>query len=168
MRSVCLVLILALASCTTRAPRQTPTPAAARPSAATAPPAVPSNQELNDRFERDIAERLHGRGDEPAGQVFKNIQLEWLKSVPARRFLVIMNRGYSRALGVNCTHCHVERDFSSDDKRPKRAAREMAIMHRGINTQLRNLRNLELPPDDRSINCFTCHRGTVDPTKASS
>ena len=168
MRSVLRVLILALASCTTTGPQQAHAPAAAPPSAASAPSAAPSNQELNDRFERDIAGRLSGRGEEPAGQVFKNIQLEWLKSVPARRFLVIMNRGYSRALGVSCTHCHVEQDFSSDDKRPKRAAREMAAMHRGINSQLRSMRNLELPPDDRNINCFTCHRGTIDPTKAAS
>ena len=31
---------------------------------------------------------------------------------------------------------HVEEDFSSDDKRQKRAAREMAKMHRMINEQL--------------------------------
>ena len=37
-----------------------------------------------------------------------------------------MNYGYSRALGVSCMHCHVEQDFASDEKRPKRAAREMA------------------------------------------
>jgi hypothetical protein len=74
-----------------------------------------------------------------------------------------MNLGYSRALGVACTHCHVEQDSSSDEKRPKRAAREMAAMHRAINDQLRKMQNLE-PNPNRAINCTTCHRGAIDPT----
>ena len=39
-----------------------------------------------------------------------------------------MDVGYSRALGVSCTHCHDDQKFASDEKRPKRAAREMAGM----------------------------------------
>jgi hypothetical protein len=74
-----------------------------------------------------------------------------------------MNRGYSRALGVTCTHCHVEQDFSSDDLRPKRAAREMAVMHRKINEQLKAMQNLLGEPDERAINCSTCHRGATNP-----
>ena len=77
-----------------------------------------------------------------------------------------MNGGYSRALGVSCTHCHVEEDFSSDDKRQKRAAREMARMHRMINEQLGKMENLETPAAQRSINCATCHRGAVSPLAA--
>jgi hypothetical protein len=77
--------------------------------------------------------------------------------------LDIMNGGYSRALGVRCTHCHVEQDFASDDKRPKRAAREMAAMHLTINQTLARMGNLESSPEDRFINCATCHRGQVDP-----
>jgi Photosynthetic reaction centre cytochrome C subunit len=72
-----------------------------------------------------------------------------------------MNAGYSRALGVSCTHCHNEQDFASDEKRPKRAAREMAAMHRMINQQLAGMQNLE--PDHHVINCSTCHRGHIDP-----
>ena len=120
-------------------------------------------QEANDRFEQQQAERIAGRENEPAAQVFKNIKLEWFKSVPARQLLDIMNGGYSRALGVRCTHCHVEQDFASDDKRPKRAAREMAAMHWTINQTLAKMGNLESSPEDRFINCATCHRGQVDP-----
>jgi hypothetical protein len=86
-----------------------------------------------------------------------------MTNTPAARFLLIMNLGYSRALGVTCTHCHVEEDFSSDDKRPKRAAREMAAMHRSINDQLAKMQNLEANPQGYFINCSTCHRGSVDP-----
>jgi Photosynthetic reaction centre cytochrome C subunit len=162
------VSLLAVAACATAGPPRTVEPAAAEDSAATTPSREPSNQEINDRYEEQIAERIASRKNDPAAQVFRNIQIEWLKDVPAGRLLVIMNYGYSRALGVNCTHCHVEQDFASDEKRPKRAAREMAVMHRMINDRLRNMQNLEAVPDDRTINCFTCHRGTVDPTKTDS
>ena len=85
------------------------------------------------------------------------------RRVGAARLLRIMNMGYSRALGVTCVHCHTETDFASDDKRPKRAAREMAVMHRAINEQLKEMKNLEAEGNARSINCNTCHRGQVSP-----
>jgi hypothetical protein len=126
----------------------------------------PSTQEINDRFEQEIAERIAGREHEPAGKVFKNIRIEWLKPIPARQLLDIMNGGYARALGVRCTHCHLESDFSSDDKRPKRAAREMATMHWTINQTLRKMKELKSEPEDRLINCATCHRGQISPHDA--
>ncbi len=136
--------------------------------ASEAPPAAPgpTTQEINDRLVQEIADRIMGREKEPAGQVFKNMRIEWLKTTPARQLLDIMNGGYARALGVRCTHCHVERDFSSDDKRPKRAAREMATMHWTINQTLGKMKNLESEPDDRPINCATCHRGAINPRNA--
>jgi hypothetical protein len=155
-----------IAACGTTVPPQKDTSATAQKPAAATPTTEPSHQEINDRFQKQIAERIASRKSEPASQVFKNIQIEWLKDVPAERFLVIMNRGYSRALGVSCTHCHVEQDFASDEKRPKRAAREMAVMHRMVNGQLRQMQNLKDSPDDRSINCFTCHHGAIDPREA--
>ena len=60
-----------------------------------------------------------------------------------------MDGGYAKALGVRCTHCHDERDFASDEKRPKRAAREMAAMHWDINQRLQRMENLKSPPDRR-------------------
>jgi len=146
-----MVAILAVA-CTT-----------ARPPVATPPP-QPTTQEINNRYVREMTARIVGHEKEPAEQVFKNIQ--WLKGVPASTFLIIMDVGYSHALGVTCTHCHVETDFASDDKRPKRAAREMAAMHRMVNTRLHDMQNIDKAPDKRSINCWTCHRGAVDPTLA--
>ena len=146
----------------TRASQQQSTSPKIQPSPP-APAQVNPNQEINDRFVQQFSQKIAGRETEPAGKVFKNIQLEGFKSVPAGRLLLIMNRGYSRALGVSCTHCHVEQDFASDDKRPKGAAREMAIMHRMINDQLVKMQNLELKPEARFINCATCHRGAINP-----
>ena len=77
-----------------------------------------------------------------------------------------MNGGYSRALDVTLTHCHVDDDFSSDRKRTKRAAREMATLHRDINQRLaRNGSTSESAPEARLINCGTCHRGALHPQK---
>jgi Photosynthetic reaction centre cytochrome C subunit len=139
---------------TTQAPPATATPA---------PEPGPSVQEANDRFVRDWSNRIAGREDEPAARVFENIRLDWLKSTPAGQFLSIMDGGYAKALGVRCTHCHDEQDFASDDRRAKRAAREMATMHWGINQQLARMQNLRSSVDERAINCATCHRGAIDP-----
>jgi hypothetical protein len=134
------------------------------PPATTANPASVSNQEANDAFVKQLSKQIEGREQEPASAVFKNIQLDNLKKTPASRFLAVMNFGYSRALGVKCTHCHMEADFSSDDKRPKKAAREMAVMHFGINQRLAKMENLETNPEGHFVICNTCHRGAVKPS----
>lgn len=144
-----------------RTPSQQALPSAASPAAAQTMPKEPSNQEINDSFVQKITKQISGHEQEPAEKVFKNVQI--MKTAPAARFLLIMNLGYARGLGVTCTHCHVEEDFSSDDKRPKRAAREMAVMHRSINDQLAKMQNLEPNPNGHFINCSTCHHGQIDP-----
>ena len=175
MRSACVLVLLVTLGCgTTPQPQAAPaTPPSTQPTAAPAapvppgspaPPAQPAanpNQETNDRFAKQVGDAIAGRENEPAEQVFKNIQS--LKGMPAGRLVRVMNMGYSRALGVACTHCHVEQDFSSDDKRPKRAAREMMAMNKMINERLRTLQNLEGKPEEVFVNCTTCHRGQVDP-----
>ena len=137
-------------------PSSAPTPAADKGSPKTV-------QETNDAYVEQIKSQIAGHEQEPAEQVFKNIHIQWFKGLPAGRLLLIMNLGYSRALGVTCTHCHVDTDFSKDDKRPKRAAREMAALHRSINDQLTKMENLEPAPKGHFINCNTCHRGSIDP-----
>lgn len=152
-----LLRACALAACLVAAHRA---PCLAQPPAPSGQ--SPQNQASNDSTMQRVLERLAGRADAPAESVFRNVQV--LKGVPARTFLRIMNGGYATALGVRCAHCHVAGNFASDDKRPKRAAREMATMHRSINTQLRQMQELEtVPPERRAINCATCHRGAVNP-----
>jgi hypothetical protein len=111
---------------------------------------------------RRAGKGIAGREGEPASQVFKNVK--FLTQTRARTFLTIMSVGYADALGVTCAHCHNVQDFSSDEKRPKRAAREMQVLHRSVNTQLRAMTELaSQPADQRAINCTTCHRGRIDP-----
>jgi hypothetical protein len=133
-------------------------PVAAPP--ATEPP-VSEIQRANDASVARVLLTVAGREREPAGVVFRNVS--YLKDVPVSTFLSIMNGGYAKALGVRCSHCHVA-NFASDEKRPKRAAREMQVMHRSINQALRGMEHIQTPAtENRAISCITCHRGTVNP-----
>ena len=123
-------------------------------------------EQENEQRVAEMLQRIGQRKSQPAGDVFKNVRLPWLRNTSAEVFLSIMSGGYARALGVACTHCHVEDDFASDAKRPKRAAREMAVMHRRINQELGKMKSLRGTPDERAINCAACHRGALDPTTA--
>lgn len=168
---VVLATLVALACTTSTAPQSppaaaqtatAPTPAVATPTApATGARIVNPHQEVNDRIAKQVLTAIAGRENEPAEQVFKNIQS--MKGMPAGRLVGAMNMGFSRALGVSCLHCHVEADFASDDQRPKRAAREMMGMNRMINEHLKTLKNLDGKPEETFVNCTTCHRGRIDP-----
>jgi hypothetical protein len=107
----------------------------------------------------ELIATIKGQENKPAGEVFKNVKL--LKDIPAARFLRIMDTGYSRSLGVDCSHCHVEQRWDADEKRPKRAAREMIGMVRQINELLGTMQ--EIDNTEPAVNCTTCHRGYVKP-----
>src|SRR5712692_8872630 len=108
----------------------------------------------------DLMKQIAGKENQPAEQVFKNIQM--FKGVPAARLLRIMELGYSRSLGVNCAHCHVVDQWDKDDKPAKPIAREMAKMAQTINNDLlKNIKNLKGP--NAIVNCTTCHRGQTKP-----
>jgi hypothetical protein len=106
-----------------------------------------------------IRKSIAGKEDKPAEQVFKNIQV--LKGVPAGRLLSIMERGYTRALGVRCDYCHVPGEWEKDDKATKLTARDMVVMNANINEQLKKIKTLEA--DKPVVNCSTCHRGQPKP-----
>ena len=105
----------------------------------------------------EMLKALGPNAKKPAGEVFRNVQL--MKDVPADRFLRIMDTGYRQSLGVSCDYCHVEDRWETDEKRPKRAAREMIVMTRSINDQLHKL--TEINTEEATVNCTTCHRGYV-------
>jgi Photosynthetic reaction centre cytochrome C subunit len=108
----------------------------------------------------ELTKSITGKEGKPSGEVFKNVQI--LKAVPAGRLLKIMELGYSKSLGVNCTHCHVVDQWDKDDKPTKQIAREMIKMTNAINNDyLKNIKNLKGP--NPIINCTTCHRGQVKP-----
>lgn len=108
----------------------------------------------------NLRKAIAGQENKPAEEVFKNIQI--LKGMPAGRLLRVMEMGYARSLGVNCTHCHVADGWEKEDKPTKQIAREMHAMVGVINSeQLKKIKNLKGP--DSIINCTTCHRGQTKP-----
>src|SRR5688500_18619599 len=108
----------------------------------------------------DLRKRIAGQENKPAAEVFKNIQI--LKAMPAGRLLRVMELGYARSLGVNCTHCHVAGEWEKEDKPTKQIARDMFAMMAAINNdQLKKIKNLKSP--EPVINCTTCHRGQTKP-----
>ncbi len=109
-----------------------------------------------------LREQIKGKEKEPAETVFKNIQTPMFKGAPASRLLAVMEMGYARSLGVDCTHCHVPDKWESDDKPQKQIGREMIAMTARINNEmLKNIKNLKSATP--TINCTTCHRGDQKP-----
>lgn len=171
---LCLVLAVSVLSCTaspatapTAAPGEsvpavTPTPAAAPVSPATpaAETARPASGFDTAAAIASLKAAIAGKEDQPAETVFRNIQI--LKGVPAGRVLGIMQMGFSPALGVDCTHCHVPGQWESDAKKEKQVAREMSRMSREINEKyLAAIQGLD--SEKPAVNCTTCHRGEVKP-----
>ncbi len=104
--------------------------------------------------------QIKGRENELAPAVFKNIQT--MKNTPAGRLLAVMEMGFARSLGVNCTHCHVPDKWEAEDKTQKQTARDMSNMVTTINKDLlRNIKNLK--SETPIVNCTTCHRGEIKP-----
>ena len=92
---------------------------------------------------------------ETAGQHFKNIKV--LTDMPAEQMGKVMNL-MSASLGVNCNFCHVEGDFSKDDKEEKQTARQMITMTFALNKNYFDNR-----PE---VSCNTCHNGKTHPQNA--
>jgi len=88
----------------------------------------------------------------PAEQVYKNIQV--MQGVPAAQLQAAM-AFFSRALGVECGHCHDPNAFEKDDNPAKATARRMLKMVHQINDG-------NFAPD-HPVSCWTCHRGSVKP-----
>lgn len=108
----------------------------------------------------ELKAAIAGKEDLPAVEVFKNVRQ--YKGVTAGRFLRIMEFGFTVALGVDCTHCHIPGEWDSDEKPTKQIARDMSAMLTAINAEyLRKIPNLN--STNPSVNCTTCHRGNKRP-----
>lgn len=100
-------------------------------------------------------------------------RLKNLKILPSDiqiRALVDTMAGFTRALGVRCTYCHIGKesdgldkyDFVSDDKAEKVKAREMLRMVTAINQE--HLSKLAARREPRIVvTCATCHHGIAEP-----
>ncbi|MDX1639358.1 MAG: photosynthetic reaction center cytochrome c subunit family protein, partial [Balneolaceae bacterium] len=99
-----------------------------------------------------LREEIKGMEDRPSAEVYQNIEV--FKKVPAGRLLRIMEFGFSRSLGVNCTHCHNPENFAEEDKPQKEITRQMMEMVGTINSELlAKIENLE--SEKPTVNCTT-------------
>ncbi len=79
-------------------------------------------------------------------------------------------KGFTRALGVRCTYCHVgtedqpleAMDFAADTKAAKKNARIMMRMTQAINGD-ELPRMVERVEPNVTVTCATCHRGVARP-----
>jgi hypothetical protein len=85
--------------------------------------------------------------EEVAETHYKNVKTS-LKTLPASQFIDQM-RYFAWSLGKNCEFCHVRGHFDSDEKEPKKTARQMITMTAAINAE-----NFK---DHPAVRCFTCH-----------
>jgi len=156
--------LLLLSATAIEAARWQPEPA--KPEAAKPDTAGPQVKPAKPKFDQekalaDLRKQIAGKENEPAGKVFMDIDV--MQGFTAGQLLAIMEKGYARALGVTCTHCHVPGQWESNDKKEKEAARGMIRMNGTINNDLLpKIRGLDT--DHKPIvNCTTCHRGQVRP-----
>jgi photosynthetic reaction center cytochrome c subunit len=89
-------------------------------------------------------------GVKTADKAYMN--LEVLGGIPADQLLPAM-RYMTFALGVRCDYCHVQDTFESDEKAPKKRAREMMKMMFAIDNASFG--------GHRAVTCYTCHRGAA-------
>jgi hypothetical protein len=78
-----------------------------------------------------------------------------LRVLPADTNIQQTMGAFRTALGVQCTYCHVQGDFASDDNAKKSMARNMIRIAADINAGF--------PDGKRHVTCYTCHRGEAVP-----
>ncbi len=132
----------------------------------------PPNYERQDSIRiasvEQILREISGRENEPAGKVFKSVQLN--KNMPVKAFLTMMNEQYGRGLGNVCSGCHESAivngvnvvNYASDKPKDKRIARDMERMQQSINRDLaKNQASKGIDDDYPKASCVMCHRGTA-------
>lgn len=87
--------------------------------------------------------------DTPAEKVFKNIKA--LKGIPASQMTPLMEH-FNKALGVECTYCHVENALEKGDKPAHKKTVAEITMTRQIASQFKT-----------NLDCMSCHQGKSSP-----
>ncbi len=133
-------LLLLIADAYAQAPPQTKSAGSAATNAQASP--------------QDVAQKPapSASGQKLAEQHFKNIQI--LKGIPADQLIPSM-QFIAASLGVECDFCHNHEAMDSDEKKPKKIARQMMTMMFEINADNFDSR--------LQVTCNTCHRGAPMP-----
>lgn len=67
-------------------------------------------------------------------------------------------RTFTAGLGVQCSYCHVQGNYPSDDNPKKDTARKMIVMMQKLNA--------DFGDGKMHVSCYTCHRGEAEPKTA--
>lgn len=121
--------------------------------------AAASPPDENARYLAELRKAIAGREKQPAREVWKSLSI--LVDGPADRVLRVMEEGYSKALGVSCTYCHVPDRWESEEKQAKQSTRAMVALVSSILKELRSIPGLS--SRNPTVNCTTCHRGEAQP-----
>lgn len=92
-------------------------------------------------------------GKKGGGGPPKNLKV--LPSTMDRAAVVGVMRNFTAGLGVQCTYCHVQGQFDSDENPKKETARMMMRMVGQI--------NMAFGDGKQHVACYTCHRGAEMP-----
>jgi hypothetical protein len=157
------LLVFACSKTQSASSNPAPAPQPAQPAVAgrRLPPPRDSMAKLRAAYVTQVMASIAGRENQPAEQVFKNVQV--LKGITAAQLVRTMDEQYGKAMSWNCTNCHrlaPQGNFASDTSNDKRRARFMQQMTDDINkVQLPKL----YPKDVPHVTCMTCHRGYNEP-----
>ena len=93
---------------------------------------------------------------------------ENLKVLPPIPTLRAEMQKIADSLGVECSFCHVQGNFPSDERREKLTARRMMEMVKNINATTFASRKPQEgdSPLGGPVTCYTCHRGEEHPVSA--
>ncbi len=83
--------------------------------------------------------------------------LKVLKATTGPEVMQIM-RTFTAGLGVQCSYCHVQGNFASDENPKKEVARGMIKLAQTVNATF--------PDSKMHVTCYTCHRGETEPKTA--
>jgi len=126
---------------------------------------VPKMTVLTVAFAALVGVSIYAQGQQPA-RTPQNLQV-LPKDMTLQQVQQTM-RGFTAALGVECSHCHVggQQERAKDDNPKKAIARKMFQMTASINKDL--LKDIGEPAaaGASKVTCFTCHRGAIKPLNA--
>ena len=98
--------------------------------------------------------------DEPAREVYKNIQIFVSDQVTASYLDQLMDE-ISIDLGVPCTHCHDAQALHRADLDPEKTRARELIPH--MWSVVSEINRNHFPGSGAPVRCWTCHRGSPTP-----
>jgi hypothetical protein len=99
------------------------------------------------------------------GRPTQNLQV--LSSTLTTADIMPIMQNVRRALGVQCSYCHVQ-NRAADEKPQKLVARKMFEMVMQINNEYLDAIGEPVPDGQLKVTCFTCHRGALKPESQPS